>query len=281
MGGVSDTELDSVDQRLVSRLEGASRLGSGALVALGVTVLLGWWLHVPALIRLSPGFAAMKPNTAFCFICLGGAIYSLRNRNPALRRVLRFAPWVVLSVAGSTLLEYALGLNLRFDTWLVGEASSALLPTRMTPGAAIHFGLIALALLLFDTRIERYRQRPSEWLVFIVGMSSCAVLLGYFYGVSSVYSVRLFASMALHTAVGFVLCAGCILCARPERGVLRLIFSRTAGGVLARRLLPPVFLVPTFLGWFRVKGQHAELFGTAFGTAIFAASCMACLSFLI
>ena len=281
MGGVSEAELDGADPRLVARLEAASRAGAVALVVLGVAVLLGWWFHVEALLRLSQGFAPMKPNTALCFICLGTAIVLVPNASVSLRRAGRVAQWTVLGIATLTLLEYALGMSLGLDALFVGNAAAGEEPLRMTLGAAGHFCALSLSLLLLDTRSERSRQRPSEWLVLGVLISSCAVLLGYFYGVASLYAVRLYATMALHTALAFVACALSILCLRPEHGVLRLICSRTAGGVLARRLLPPVFLVPTLLGWLRVKGQHADLFGTAFGTAVFAASCMACLSYLI
>jgi len=47
MGGVSETELDSVHPRLAMRLEAASRVGGSALIALGITVLVGWWLQAP------------------------------------------------------------------------------------------------------------------------------------------------------------------------------------------------------------------------------------------
>ena len=279
--GTEQTELDGVDPRWVLRLEAASRAGGVVLIALGAVVLLGCWLHVPVLLRSISAYAAMKPNTALCFVCLGVALRWRRAASEALRRAAGFAPWIVLAIALSTALEYALAIDLGFDTWFAGGALSDRSVARMSPGASIHFGLLALSLLRLDAPRAPWGQRPSEWLALGTGMSSCAVVLGYFYGVESLYAVRLFASMALHTALAFMLCAASILCARPERGVLRLILSRTAGGVLARRLLPPVFLVPTLLGWLRVKGQHADLFGTSFGTALFAASCIASLSFLI
>jgi PAS domain S-box-containing protein len=281
MGGASETEIDGVDPSLVARLGAASRVGGVVFIALGIAVLGGWWLRVPGLLQLSPAYAMMKPNTAFCFICLGATLRFLDASQGTLRKIRHVAPWAVLTIGSLTLLEYLLGRDFGIDTLLARSPSADHWPVRMTPGAALHFCLLALSLLLLDARLERSRRRPSEWLAVLTGMSSCTVLLGYFYDVQSLYAVRLFASMALHTALAFLLCAVCILLARPEAGIVRLVASRTAGGLLARRLLPPVFLVPALLGWLRVKGQHAELFGTAFGTALFAASSMMCLSFLI
>ncbi|MES1178097.1 MAG: PAS domain S-box protein [Myxococcales bacterium] len=280
MGGVSDTEVDSVDPRLALRLEAVSRSGGGALIAIGVAVLVGWWLRVPSLLHLGSTYAMMKPNTAFCFLCLGTTISLLNTKDGAWLRVRQVLPWVVLVVASLTLLEYLLGRDFGIDTVLARSAGSDRWPVRMTPGAALSFCLLASSLLLHSQHAHG-RRRSAEWIAALVGSSSCAVLLSYLYGVQSLYAVRFFASMALHTALAFIVCAASILLALPEQGIVRLVSSKTAGGLLARRLLPPIFLVPTILGWLRVRGQHAELFGTAFGTAVFAASCMLCLSILI
>ena len=42
-----------------------------------------------------------------------------------------------------------------------------------------------------------------------------------------------------------------ILCARPDRGVMAVVSSPDAGGVLARRLLPAVIVIPAVVGWLR------------------------------
>ena len=112
-------------------------------------------------------------------------------------------------------------------------------------------------------------------------LSSFAALLGYLYGVDSLYAIKPYSSMALHTAIGFQFCAFGILFARPDQGMMRVVSSSGPGGQLARRLLPAVVLIPVLLGWLRVKGQQAQLFGTAFDTAVFVASCMVCLSVLV
>jgi signal transduction histidine kinase/DNA-binding response OmpR family regulator len=50
------------------------------------------------------------------------------------------------------------------------------------------------------------------------------------------------AAVLLALAVG-------IFCARPGRGLIRVVTSKRAGGVLARRLLPAAVIVPIVLGW--------------------------------
>ena len=73
--------------------------------------------------------------------------------------------------------------------------------------------------------------------------------------------------MAFHTALAFLaLCVG-ILFARPNVGLMVVFSGETAGGTVARRLVPAAILIPVFLGWLRMMGEHAGLYGTAVGAA--------------
>jgi len=87
--------------------------------------------------------------------------------------------------------------------------------------------------------------------------------------------------MALGTALGFGLwCLGA-LAARPDRGVMQMITSPTAGGAMARRLLPMALLVPAMLGALRLLGEKAGYFETESGVSIFALAGMTVFAALI
>jgi|GEM_PF-1051790 len=280
MGAEPDSALIG-DPRLVIRLEAASRAAALLLVALGLVVLSGWFLRLPILTSLTPHYAPMKPNTALGFVGMGAALWCVQSRVESTRRIGRKLSWAVLLLGGFTLAEYAFRWGSGFDRVLYLGAEPGPWPARMTISAATHFMLLGCALVLLDARIGREERRPSEWLAILVGLSSYAALLGYLYGVESLYAIKPYSSMALHTALGFSLSSLAILFARPKHGLMRVLTSSGPGGLLIRRLVPAVVLIPTLLGWLRVKGQHAGLFGTAFGTAVFAASCMVCLSALV
>ncbi len=49
---------------------------------------------------------------------------------------------------------------------------------------------------------------------------------------------------------------------------MELFTGTDIGGFLARRLLPAAVLVPLVLGWLRLAGESAGLYGTAFGTSL-------------
>jgi len=278
MPGGSDA-VPSGDQRRVTRLKKVSRGIAALLAVLGSTVLCGWLFRIPVLISLSPHYAPMKPNTAFGFLCTGGALWLLHSESASKQRIGRGLSWVVLCLGALTLAEYIFGWELGIDRALYSGAALGRWPLRMSISAATHFTLIGSALLLLDTRLGR--QRPSEWLALPVGLSSFAALLGYLYGVDSLYAIRPYSSMALHTAVAFQCCSFGLLFARPDLGLMRIVSSSGPGGQLARRLLPPIALLPIFFGWLRVNGQPAEQLGTGFGNAVFVASCVLCLASLV
>jgi|GEM_PF-1162004 len=69
-----------------------------------------------------------------------------------------------------------------------------------------------------------------------------------------------------------VLAPGCLsvalLLARPKRGALAVFTGRQNGGVIARRLIPAAILIPCLLGWLRVVGERAGLYGSEFGASL-------------
>ncbi|MCH8103055.1 MAG: hypothetical protein IIB28_07870 [Chloroflexi bacterium] len=65
----------------------------------------------------------------------------------------------------------------------------------------------------------------------------------------------------------FMLCAG-ILSAHPDRGLMAVATSDTAGGLVVRRLLPIAIVIPPILGWLSLQGQQAGLYRTEFGLSL-------------
>jgi PAS domain S-box-containing protein len=279
MGGDSQAAL-TFDPQVVTRLKAASRAAAVALLVVASAVLCGWLFHWQFLISLSSRYAPMKPNTALGLLGTGAALWMFDSNVESRRSTGRRLACAVLLLGGLTLAEYLFNWDPGFDRLLYGGGDPGRWPARMSIGSASHFVLLGCALLLQGRHSGR-AAAAGEWLTLLVALSSFAVLLSYTYGVDSLYASKLYSSMALHTAVAFLLAGFGILFARPEQGVMRIVSSSGPGGQLARRLLPAIVLVPALLGWLRVKAQNAGLFGTGFGTAVFVASCMLCLSTLV
>jgi len=251
--------------------------GAAAVMAalMGALVLAGWALNVTALKSVAPGLATMKANTALAFLLSGVALWLLREKRAGRygARGLVAARALALAVAVIGLLslsESLLGWDLGIDQILFRDSFQAVrtfAPGRMAPATAFNFLLVGLALLLLDVP-----SGAADYPALTVGSVSLIAVIGYAYDVKALYSVGPYGSVAVHTALGFVvLCCG-ILAARPERGLMALVTSAQPGGTLVRRLLLPAVAMPIVIGWVRLQGQRASLYGTEFGIALFAMS---------
>lgn len=150
----------------------------------------------------------------------------------------------------------------------------------MAPNTALNLWLLGSAVVIIDRSFLRLRF-PAQILAVIAGMASLLALIGYAYGVNWFYGIGSYIPMALHTAACFVILAIGVLCARPTRGVMAVVSSKTSGGVLARRLLPAVVIVPALLGGVRLAGQRAAVFDSAFGLWLLVVGTMTVLAVLV
>ena len=99
---------------------------------------------------------------------------------------------------------------------------------------------------------------PSQLLTLLAAANGILALSGYAFLALSFYRIPKHVPMALNTAFCFSALAIGTLAARPTREPMRTILSDTAGGLMARRLLPAALLIPLLLGWARYL-----LFGNA------------------
>lgn len=247
--------------------------GVFAILAGGLA-LIGWALDIAAFKSVLPGQVTMKANTAICFILAGACLCRLA-RVPAGARTafsVRAGGLFIAGVGALTLTQDLLRLDFGIDQWLVAEtlpAGGTGTPGRMAPATAVNIVLIGLSLLFANASADRLRDL-AQWPALLAGFISLLAVIGYIYGAEPLYKISIFTGMASHTALTFiVLCAGLLLL-RPDRGLVGIVRGAQPGGRVARRLLPAVFILPVGLGWLRLQGEYAGLYGLEFGLAIFA-----------
>jgi PAS domain S-box-containing protein len=190
----------------------------------------------------------MKPNDAVGFILLGTALWMFREEPVEERR----------SRIGRGCAMVAALLESDDMVWTSH-------PGRMAPTSAANFALLGVALL----QLERAR---GHWQVEVLTLAAAFValvgLMASFYALELLHGTGLYTHMALHSTAGFCLLAAGILFARPDRGLMSVISSETAGGATARRLLPAVIGFPPLLAWLVYQGVHGRYFPPAFGIAL-------------
>ena len=189
--------------------------------------MAGWLLGIEPLKRVLPGLATMKFNTAFGFVLVGAALWG-RDRPAA-----RVGLGLLAALLGAlTLGEEFAGYDFGIDQVAMHEAPGmAGAPGRMSPIAALGFVFSGAALGLMGLR-RVAAWRLAEMLALSVAVLGGVALTGYLLGAEQLYRVPGFVSVALHTAMAFVILAAGLLCAVPEGVVALLARSQATGRAL-------------------------------------------------
>ncbi|KGJ82338.1 hypothetical protein GY21_00785 [Cryobacterium roopkundense] len=234
-----------------------SRVAAALVGVVGLIVLLGWYTKAPALTTVLPGLAAMKPVTAIALILLSGSLLL------AFRWAAVSLATIAIALGSATLAGYALRSTLGISGWVPGIDLGGQEP-RMAPITAV--ALILLGAAVIADRLERttVMQILAHSSLFV----SLIALLGYAYGLASLYTVTGFTSISLHTALCITVLSGVMLFQRSALGLVGLLRDRGSAGELMRRILPFLILGPVFLGWLSLWAQRQGWFDLVFSVAI-------------
>jgi diguanylate cyclase (GGDEF)-like protein len=250
------------------RLRAIARFACVVSVAAGVLVLIGWWRDIEQLKRILPGLVAMNPTTAIAFVFLGVSLATALSdkASPGTRRIGEVIALVVALIGALKIIALVSPIDVGIDRLMFRanlDKADRGLPNSMAPNTALNFLLLGTALTSIDRSFRRVW--IAQFLTAVAAMSSLLALMGYAYGVKSFYGIGSYIPMALHTAATFFIVAIGVLCVRPERGIMAVVSSDSSGGLMVRRLLPAVIILPAVLGWFRLAGMRAQLFDPDFG----------------
>ena len=241
---------------------------AAAAAFLGVLVLVGWFLQIPALRSVLPGLATMKVNTAFGLVGLGAAvsIVSICGPGGRARRVAAILAAAVTALAIATLLEYVLGVSFGIDELLQRDDDTRLLapfPGRMAISTITAFTLGSGAMFAWLAGRRRVAGALAVAQLSLAWLS----LLGYLFGSHEIGGLGLGTQMALHTAAGHALIAVALLIGPVAGGIM--VFSRpTIGGSAARRLALASVGLLTLLATLRLAGERAGLFEVGLGLTL-------------
>lgn len=254
-----------------------------ATMALGCIVLAGWLLNIQILKRGFVGSAVMQPNAALGLILCAIGLWSLHiQQGLGSLRIFGIACTALAALlAALTLSEYVLGRDLGIDELLFDDPDPALgtaFPGRMSPASALNLLFLSAAILLMD---HRWRNGLSEALTIATLFSSGVGIVGHLYRVTAFYQINVYASLALHTALAFIVLAVGLILARPEYKLVTIFANEGPAGILARRLLPAAIAIPIMLGWIELYARRAGIFDVTLGTAIYALANVVVFSALI
>jgi signal transduction histidine kinase len=186
-----------------------SHAAGGLLVLLGGSVMLGWWLQLPLLVRGLPEYATLPFNTALSFVLAGGALLMPLSDAARRWRVTTVIGGALAVIAALVLAEHLLHLDLRIDwpslhAWLHDSNPN---PGRMSASTASGF-LMSGAVLILAARVRRpWLGTVVRLLTLGVGAIGALGLAGYLVRAPLLFPQYLFSGVAVHTAAGLVVLA--------------------------------------------------------------------------
>jgi diguanylate cyclase (GGDEF)-like protein len=249
--------------------------GIGSALTGAVVIVAGWAFGLRAVREVVPGTVGMKASTALMFVLVGAGLL-LAPHGGARRRIGWICAAACVLIALAFLSEYLTGWALGIDELpfrdAAGRATDLPYPGRPAPATALCFLLVGASLLALHSR-----WRVAEALLVPVLAVAAMCLVGYAYSIPAFYGPVSAAKMALNTGAVLLVVAAGIMCAQPNGRVHRILASKDPGDEMARRLLPLAVLVPLMLGWLRIMGQNAGLFGLRVGTWILTMTTIVCL----
>lgn len=233
-------------------------------VIIPIIVLIGWFVGNEYLKRILLGYIQMNPLSATLFILSSFSFLAIYYRKNSL------ALYMAVTVSIVAFIRFlgfcSASLDSGIDTFIF---SSVLNGNRMAPNTTVNFVLEGIALgFLVNCKERKWNVQIAQWFSLIVFFISLLALMGYLYASLSLYQVKSYIPMALHSAICFLALSMAVLLYSSAKGFMAVIIDNNNGGRLARRLLPIAIFIPIFLGGLRMIGEARQLFHHEFGTAL-------------
>ena len=253
------------------------------IIALGLTVLVGWALHIESIKTVFPGYVSMKANTALCFALSGASLFigCLSRPSAWKNKVSRILAALVILISSLTLVEYLCGFSLGLDELLFSDApasSGTTQPGRMAPNTAVAFLFFACSLIQLGrgSRAAFTAQALALGGLFVTLLAS----IGFLFEAKVFVSVLSVTQVAFHTLAGFWFLGTAILLARPKKGLMATMVADSPGGLIARRLIGPAIFTPLFFGWIAFQGLGLKFYDAGFAASLIVLSSMIVILFL-
>ena len=246
--------------------------------------LLGWLLDIPQLKSVIPRWESMKAVTAICFVITSLALVIIFTKKPAsVKRSVPVIAGVFLIVLSSltilaVLFSFKTGYEPSFAA--IPVLSSFLSPdTIMAFYSALTFFFIGIIIILLASD-NTFSSNIAHIICFPVTIASYIVPVSYLLNVTS-FHYFLNTPVALNTGIAFCFVCLAVWTGRPDTWLMSVLTSKNSGGIMARKLLPWLLLLPVLIGWLRIYGEHSDVFVSETGVLLVAITYTTCFIFLV
>ena len=245
----------------------------------GVLSLAGWVADVPRLTDWLHTGISIQPNTAVAATLSGLALMLLARGHRRAPVALAVVP-ILAGVSSSFQMITGIGLDGLNTALMFGRTwgrTATLEAGLMGPPAATCWTLIGIALVLAARGVSVQARRAVPAIAIFTSAIATLSIAGYMYGAGPLYSLPNATAISLQTATFVAAVSLGLMAAIPEHAPMRWLLDSGASGVIARRAIPFVIVVPFVIGWVRLLMETAGLYEVRFGVALLVVALIASL----
>ncbi len=230
--------------------------------------LAGWVFDIPVLKSFLSSWKPMEAITSVCLLMSVAALVLIQtgtglNKRPDIPKLLVV---IVLIISLMTTLNYLLNLDgsmARLPVFKLFLSTS----NRMSLISSLLFIFFSIILYLLSVNNNRTADF-AHVLLFPVVLISYFVPLSYLLNVYSFSFHNPDIPVSFDTGVSFCALSIVILLTRPETWLMKVFTTQNLGGIMARKLLPGLLLLPILIGWLRLKGERSGIFESEIGVIL-------------
>ncbi|MGB8492735.1 MAG: PAS domain-containing protein [Bacteroidales bacterium] len=248
-------------------------LSLGIVLAVCIVDLVSEAFNIYPFKRLEPYWIHMTGSTALNLgLILLALIAILKFRESRLKTIIPIAAGSLIIIYSIFAIIADIAIKLIGNEADIKEISFLDLFTRtdaqmpVVLASVFLFTGFILILLTYDTHRT---SNIAHILLFPAGIISYFIPVAYFLGV---YSINEFKDIAIGFSTGVALCFVfiAILFIRPGTWLMGVFLSKNPGGIMARKLIPALMLLPLVIGWLRIMGERSEIYKSEVGEVLVA-----------
>ena len=235
-----------------------------SIVFIGCSILIGWQFNITLLKSFSSEMTSMNPLTALTFIIAGIWLFFFDETKSSTSSFILALIVLLIGILHSLAHQFSLEY-LRLDhLFFTEKVDASFINSHLAPTTAVLFTLCGI--IMISSHSEK------KWLLILREIISITIfaiayssILGYLYGRDSAYRVEGVSTIALNTAIVFLLLSISLFLCNTQQGIAKLFASILEGSSLLRRVSFFMLVFPPFLGYLRIIGEQKGFYSTEFG----------------
>jgi signal transduction histidine kinase len=243
-----------------------------AVIAIAVTASAGWLFNVKTLVSILPAYEVMKFNTMLLFLFSGGSLYTQAHQRHRFSKLLAS---LVLAGASLTLAQSLFQLNFKIDELFISDYFIANPnhphPGRMAITTAISFMLFSFSMII-HTKASKEWKIAAQLSLYIILLISLITLTGYAANLPKLHQLTGLTSMAIPTAVLFILLGIGADLLNGDRSLTTVFLKANTGNTMAQKVFIPYTIILIALGIITFLLYRLEFINREYAIGLFSIS---------